>query len=94
MAWYIALIGLAILASHATQAFNIQQTETDLRRQLSAGAQFTHPSDSQWSPDTVRWTEYEVPDFVLSVKPAVDSDVQKVVCICMPRPGYILYTQC
>lgn len=93
MAWYTALVGLTILASHATQAFNVQQTETDLRQQLSSGAQFTVPGDSQWSQDTVRWTEYEAPDFVLSVKPAVDSDVQKVVCISMPHRCPI-FTQC
>lgn len=47
---------------------------------LSPGTQIFFPSDPLWETETTqRWTVHDAPTYVASIKPALESDVQKIV---------------
>lgn len=56
---------------------------------LSPGTKILLPSDSNYVNETTqRYTTHDAPTYRASVKPALDTDVQKIVCIEEPpRPN-------
>lgn len=47
---------------------------------LSTGTRVLYPNNPEWHNDTVRWAEYKPPTYFVSVRPALESDVQALVC--------------
>lgn len=51
-----------------------------LEKILSPGTDFYLPTDSNYTAETTqRWNAYGAPTYVVSVKPALEGDVQKIV---------------
>lgn len=47
---------------------------------LSSGTRIFYPSDPDWLMETTqRYTVHDAPTYVASIKPALESDVQKIV---------------
>ena len=52
---------------------------------LSSGTEIFYPSDLNWTTETrQRYTVHDSPSYFASVKPALESDVQKLVCLRYP----------
>ena len=48
---------------------------------LSQGSEVFLPSQSNYTQETTqRWNAFSAPTYIVSVKPASDRDVQKIVC--------------
>lgn len=56
------------------------QIATHLEHNLSPGSKVFLPTDANYTQETVqRWNIYEEPIYIVSVEPALDTDVQKIV---------------
>lgn len=76
-----SLVTLLSLLLPAAASSNSTQVLSALNASgLSPGTQVFLPSDSDYTDETIqRWTIYDEPTYIASVKPALESDVQKVV---------------
>ncbi len=53
-----------------------------LRRYLSSASDIYLPSDSNYTLETTqRWNAFSAPTYIISVKPATDIDIQKIVSL-------------
>ena len=77
--WLSTLILLAFLCiASALPAANIT---TQLQSQLSPGSKIFLPSDVNYTEEvTARWTVYDGPTYKAVIQPALESDVQTIVC--------------
>ena len=88
VACLLALSLPAVLAGSASSAL-IQRSPADLRALLSQpqhkwckGTQVFFPGQPNYANlTTQRWTSYEAPSYVASIKPACVEDIEKVVSI-------------
>ncbi len=60
---------------------------------LSPDSQVILQSESAFANVTERWTKHHAPAFVIAVKPALESDVQKLVCTAAP-PSFLSVARC
>ena len=61
---------------------------TQLKSQLSPGSHIYLPSDLNYTGEvTARWTIYDGPTFKAVIQPALESDVQTIVCCGFPSIG-------
>ena len=77
--WLSTIILLSFLCIvSALPAANIT---TQLQSQLSPGSKIFLPSDVNYTEEvTGRWTIYDGPTYKAVVQPALESDVQTIVC--------------
>jgi hypothetical protein len=74
----LALISLGVLS--ISEALNGTQIAHDLGSALSPQSSIYFPSDGNWLNETTqRYNSWDAPTYVVSVKPALKEDVQKVV---------------
>jgi hypothetical protein len=75
--WSLALLSAVSTAFNNTTG---SQTAAHFREVLSPGTGVFLPSDSNYTTETIqRWDTFSEPSYVVSVKPALDTDVQKIV---------------
>ena len=88
--WLSTLILLLFLCIvSALPAANIT---TQLQSQLSPGSKIFLPSDVNYTEEvTGRWTIYDGPTYKAVIRPALESDVQTIVCH-RPLEAYSLPT--
>ena len=73
------LLFLQAAASPLNQSSIINKLKS-LAGGLSPGTQIYYPSDANWSTETTqRYTVHDAPTYIASIKPAEESDVQKLV---------------
>lgn len=85
----MAVGSLVLLAASVTALFpftanaiNGTLVAQDFRRILSPGSGIYLPSDANWENETTqRWDLWNPPTYVISVKPALVEDVQKIVSL-------------
>lgn len=71
---------ISALFSQSTAAINGTLVAQDFRAILSQGSGIYLPSDENWEDETTqRWNLWNAPTYVISVKPALVEDVQKIV---------------
>jgi hypothetical protein len=72
----LTLMDLPLLS----EALNGPQIAYDLQSILSPGSGIYLPTDANWTTETTqRFNTWSAPTYVVSVKPALKEDVQKVV---------------
>ncbi|KAL3250621.1 hypothetical protein ABHI18_011094 [Aspergillus niger] len=73
------LLLLIALFFHCS-ALNGTQIAHDLQYVLSSGSRFYFPNDAAWDADTTqRFDTWHAPTYIISIKPALVTDVQEVV---------------
>ena len=77
------LCGLALLtAIPSIYCQSGPEIATHFKRVLSAGAGVYLPSDVNYTLETTqRWNAFSAPSYIVSVKPATDTDVSKIVSL-------------
>ena len=71
---------LAILATAFAQTGS--EIDAYFKTHLSKSSDVYLPSDINYAQDTIpRWNAFSAPTYIVSVKPATDQDVQKIVRI-------------
>lgn len=84
MIWsLLSSLGAAFWCFQVTAALDRSSLISQLKSPslgLSPGTRIFFPSDSHWVTETTqRWTVHDAPSYVASIRPALESDVQKIV---------------
>ena len=79
------MVFLSVFTNLAVLAIAFAQTGPEIasyfRAHLSKASGVYLPSDSNYNQETLpRWNAFSAPTYIVSVKPATDQDVQKIVC--------------
>lgn len=71
---------LYLLALTAQEVFAYHSCNLSMSSlSLSTGTRVLYHSNPEWHNDTVRWAEYKPPTYFVSVRPALEADVQALV---------------
>ena len=77
---YLSKISTVLLVATSVFAETGPEIAAYLRKHLSKTSEIFLPSESNYTLETTqRWNAFSAPTYVVSVKPATDSDVQKIV---------------
>lgn len=75
--WSLTLLSAVATASDKSIG---PAVASHFQKVLSPGAGVFLPSDSNYTTETIqRWDSFSAPNYVVSVKPALDTDVQQIV---------------
>ena len=80
MVFHSILTFLTVLATAFAQTGS--EIDSYFRTHLSKSSDIYLPSDINYAQETIpRWNAFSAPTYIVSVKPATDHDVQKIVRI-------------
>ena len=78
----LRLLSFAILAALTAASNHLTINVFQLRQLLSPGTGIFLASDSNYTSETIqRWDAFSEPQYTVSVKPALETDVQKLVSL-------------
>ncbi|OCL02959.1 FAD-binding domain-containing protein [Glonium stellatum] len=78
-----AFTSLVLQLAVAYDPANIAVQLTSSSIGLSPGTHIFFPTDQNWTTETTqRYTVHDAPGYIASIKPALESDVQKIVAFC------------